>query len=61
VKLVDISGTKRRSIYKLKLILLKLTVNRDTHRGINGGYQHKTNVVKDEKDDLVTDFHCIFG
>jgi len=61
MKLVDISGTKRRNIYKLKLILLKLTVNRDMHRGINGGYQHRTNVVKDEKDDLVTDFHCIFG
>jgi hypothetical protein len=34
------------------------------YRGINHltkGYQHRTNIVKDEKDDLVTDSHSILA
>jgi len=37
---------------------------RDLCRGINDfkkGYQHRTNIVKDEKGDLVTDCHSILA
>jgi hypothetical protein len=37
---------------------------RDSHRGISDFkkvYQHKTNIIKDEKDDLVTDSHSILA
>ena len=46
---------------------LKLTARKkisDVYRGINdfkNGYQSRTNVVKDEKCDLVTDSHSIWG
>ena len=61
MKLVDISETKRRKILKLKLMNLKLTVGsknfRDLYWGISDimkGCQPRTNIVKDEKVDLVT-------
>ena len=66
MKLADILGTKRRNILKLKLKNLKITVKfkkiRDLYRGINDfkkGYQTRTNVVKDEKGDLVAVFYSI--
>ena len=37
---------------------------RDLYRGINDfkkGYQPGTNIIKDEKGDLVADFHCILA
>jgi len=37
---------------------------RDLYRGINDfkkGYQPRTNMVQDEKGDLVTDAHCILA
>ena len=37
---------------------------RDLYRGINDfkkGYQPRTNIVKDEKSDLVADSHCILA
>jgi hypothetical protein len=64
VKLVDISGTKIRNIGKEKIDELetnsKIKNIRHLYRGIsdfNKGYQPRTNVVKDEKGDLVTDCH----
>jgi len=55
-KLAGISGTKRRNACKRKLRSLKLKVRlknvRDLHRNIN---DFRTNIVKDEKGDLVTD------
>ena len=38
--------------------------NRDCHRGISDikkGYQHETNLVEDEKGDLVADSHSILA
>jgi len=61
VKLVDISGTKRGNIRKLKLINLKLTVGLKMlvfFRDINDFKkccQSIRKVAKDEKGDLVTD------
>ena len=52
----------------LKAKIEKLETNskikniRDLYRGINDfkkGYQPRTNIVKDDKGDLVTDFHSI--
>ena len=40
----------------------KINNIRDLYRGTNGfkkGYQHRPNIVKDEKGDLVADFHSI--
>ena len=66
MNLADISGTKRRHIWKLKLRNLKLTVRpkniRDLYRGISDfkkGYQLRTNIVKDEKGDLVAEPYSI--
>jgi hypothetical protein len=68
VKLGDISGTKRRNIRKLKFINLKLTFIykniRQLYRGISGfkkSYHPRTNAVKDEKDDLVSDSNNILA
>jgi len=52
---------------KLKFIKLKLTVRSkpsDLYRGINyckKGYQPRTNIVKDEKGDTVTNSHRILA
>jgi hypothetical protein len=61
VKLIEISG-KKKNIYKIKLMNLKIHNKikniRVLYRGINDfqkGYQPRTNIVKDEKGDLVTD------
>jgi len=65
---VDISGTKRRYIFKAKLDDLetnsKINKLRDLYRGINDfqkGYQRRANIVRDEKGDLVTDCHSILA
>ena len=42
----------------------KIKNSRDLCRGISDftkGYQPRTNIVKDEKDDLVADSHSFFG
>jgi hypothetical protein len=61
VELVDISGTNRSNIRKLKSRNLKTNSNskniREFYRGINDfkkGYQPITNIVKSERGDLVT-------
>jgi hypothetical protein len=68
VKLADISGTKRRNICKLKLRNFKpnsqIANVRDLHRSINDfkrGYQPRTNIVKDEKGNFITDPHSILA
>jgi len=66
VKLVDISGTKRRNISKLKLMNWKLTLRSkiSENRGINDferGYQPRNNIVKYEKGALVTASHSILA
>jgi hypothetical protein len=65
VQLVGILGTKRR-ISESKIIELetkfKIKNIADLYRGINyfkKGYQPRTNIVRDEKRDLVTDSHGI--
>jgi hypothetical protein len=66
VKLAEISGTKRRNIWKLKLINLNVTVRSiisETCIGtsmISEGYKPRTNIGKDENDDLVADIHSAF-
>jgi len=62
----DISGTKR--IFESKIDELESTSKikniTDLYRGINDfqkGYQPRTNIVKDEKGDLVTDCHSILA
>jgi len=42
----------------------KIKIIRDLYEGINGfkkGYQPRTNIVKNEKDDLVRDCHSILA
>jgi hypothetical protein len=55
----------RRNIGKLKLINLKLTVRSkisDLYRSIfKKDYKPRTNIVKDERSDLVTDSHSILA
>ena len=62
MNLVDISGKKRKEYLKAKIDELetnsKIKHIRDLSRGIRDftkGYQPRTNTVKDEKGDLVTD------
>jgi len=64
VKLVDISGTKKKEYVKAKIDELETNRNikniRDLYRGVNDfkkGYMPRTYIVKDEKGDLVTDSH----
>jgi len=67
VKLVDIPGKKRKKIWKLKFMNLKLTVTLklwDLYREISyfkKGYKHRANTVKDEKTDMLTDSHSILA
>jgi hypothetical protein len=68
VKLAYISGTKRKEYLKHKIEELETNSNikstRDLYRGINGfkqGYQPRTNIVKDEKGDLVPECHSILA
>jgi len=67
VKLADISGTKKDEYLKAKINELETNskINiRDLYRGVNDfkkGYQPRTNVVKDEKGDLITDSHSILA
>ena len=63
----DISGTESNNIWELKLMNFKVTVRwkiSDFYRGISylqNGYQSTTNIVKDEKGDLITDSHSILA
>jgi hypothetical protein len=68
VKIADVPGIKRRRIWKLKLRKLKLKKKkkniRDLYRGISDfkkGYQPRTNIVRDEMGDLITDSHSILA
>jgi hypothetical protein len=68
VKLVDISGKKKREYLKAKINELETNSKnkniRDLYGGINEfkrGYQPRINVVKDEKGDLVADSHSILA
>jgi hypothetical protein len=62
---LDISGIEKNENLKAKLDELETnrTIKkniRDLYRGINGlkkGNQPGTNIVKDEKGELVTDYH----
>ena len=66
MKLADISGKITKSYRKTKIKELKTNSKikniRDLYRANNDfkkGYQARTNVVKDEKGDLVADSHSI--
>jgi hypothetical protein len=66
-KLVDISGTKRKYL-KNKINELESNSKnkniRDLYRGINElkkGYQSRTNLLKDERGDLLADPHTILN
>ena len=68
MKLAYISGKKRRNIRKLKLRNLKLTVSSNISwtctapsLTLRWDYQPRTNIVKDDKGDLVTDSHSILA
>jgi hypothetical protein len=68
MKLVDISGTKRGIIWKTKTdepeSNSKVKNTREWYRGINefrNGYQPITDILKNEKGDLVTDSHNILA
>ena len=67
MKLPDILGTKKKKAY-LKAKIEELETNskikkiRDLYRGISDfkkGYHPRTNIVKDEKGDLVADSYSI--
>ena len=68
MKLVDISGNKKKEYLKARLDELETnskTKNiRDLHRGTNDfkkGCQPRTNIVKDKKNYLFTDSHSILA
>jgi hypothetical protein len=68
VKLTDLSGRKKKEYLKAKINELETNSKnkniRDLYRGINyfkKGCQRRTNVVKDEKGDLVADCHSILA
>ena len=68
MNLADIPGTKKKEYLKVKVNELetngKVKNIRDLYRGISDfktGYQHRTNIIKDEKDDLFTDCHSILA
>ena len=65
MKLVDISGTKegKAKIYEIKTSS-KIKTIRDMHMAnsdLKMGYQTRTNIVMEKKDNLVTDSHSIFA
>jgi len=64
--LVDLSGTKRKEYLLAKIDELKTKSKikniRDLYRGINDlqkGYHPRTNILKDERGDMVTDCHSV--
>ena len=66
MKLADISGTKKKAYLKAKIeepeTHSKIKNIRDLYMGINDvkrGYQHRTNIVKDEKGNSVADTYSI--
>jgi len=66
MKLVDITGTKRRKSEGLTFMFLETDSKnknvRDLYRAVSDfkkGYQPRTNVVKDEKNALITGSHSI--
>ena len=68
MKLADISGTKGRNTWKIKIeeneTNSKIKNIKDLYRGIidfTKGYQPRTNVVKDEKGDLVAYSYSILA
>ena len=68
MKLVDISGTKKKEYLQAKIDELetnsKINNIRDLYRGINyikKGYHPRTNMLKDEKGDTVTDCYSILA
>ena len=65
MKLVDISGKKEGTCESYKWRSnSKSKNNRDLYRGISDfkkGYQHKTNILNEEKDRLFTESHCILA
>jgi hypothetical protein len=67
VKLEDISGKKIRNIGKVNLMNLKLTVKKKISEICVGASmslrscQSRTNIVKDEKGNLVTDCYSILA
>jgi len=66
MKLVDISGTKRRNIRKLKLMTVKTTVRSKISEACVGPSVTLRRVtslelIKDEKCDLFTDTHSILA
>jgi len=68
MKLVDISGTKKKEYLQAKINELKTnskTKNiRDLYRGINDfqkGYHPRTNILKGEEVDMVTDCHSVLA
>ena len=65
---MDISGTKRSNMWELNFNELETNSKaknvRDLYRSINDfkkGYQHKTNIVKDEKGDFLINSHSILS
>jgi hypothetical protein len=68
VKLSEISGTQKLAYLKTKIeeheTNSKIKNIRDLYRNISDfekGYQPRTNIVKDEKGDLVENSHCILA
>jgi hypothetical protein len=68
MKVVDISGTIKREYLKAKINELETNSKNKNisklYRGISGfkkGYQPRTNIVKDEKGDLVADSHRVLA
>jgi hypothetical protein len=68
VKLADIARTKRRNLPRAKIddleINSKIKNIGNLYRGISDlkkNYQPRTNIVKDEKGDLVKNSHSIHG
>jgi hypothetical protein len=68
VKLVELSGPKKREYLKNKINELETKSNnkniRDLFTGINEfkkGYHPRTNMVKEENDDLLADSHSILN
>jgi hypothetical protein len=68
VKLVDISGTKKKEYLQDKIDELETNSNvkniRDLYSAISvskEGYQPTTNIVRDEKGDFGTDSHSTFA